>query len=942
MVCLLAGGAAQAQTRYTESTDGTINETVTPCSTPLVRNFTVAAGTVTDIDIGVLLSHTYRSDLTMVLQAPNLTRVTFVQSIGGAADNFNVLLSSQNATSITAHTTNDTAAVGTVVPPYQRNLTYAPQNTLAAFNGLAAAGTWRLEICDTASGDSGTFYQADLYVTTGVVTAADLSLTQTINTSTPQSGAGVTYTLTVTNAAGSTGTATGITVQDTLPAAAVFRSASGTGTYDSATGVWSVGSLAPGASASIQIFTANNSVPATSVTNIAQITASSLPDPDSTVNNGNTGEDDYASIQYTTAAFPAAGTPPTFTCAAGTNAFDWDAQTWTNGALSRSFTIGGIATALNITGSTTRLQPDPATTSATPARNTSTLGGAAGQNSLMMAVDFVNNTENVNATWTFTDGVAGLRFTLADIDYYYGQFADRVTITGSYLGTSVTPTLTNHGANVVTGNYANGTALASNADATGNVIVTFDRPVDTVTINYGVDAANSPTDPGIQAIALMDMSLCSKATDLSLSKTVSNAAPMTNDALSYTLTVANATAAAMSATGITVSDVLPAGFTFTSASGTGSYNSGTGVWTIGTLAAGASATLTINGTVTAATGIPITNTAQITASSLPDPDSTANNGVTSEDDYAAVAFTASSSLPGPTCPAGGTIQAIANGTFASGTGPSWPSWTASAVWTGTGVAHADNDTTAGALSQSGLSGLQFGPSATGGTVIQLSQWWRNGAPAASSNPATLTVSLAGTDYARVTTPAGAGTSATITYLNGASGNLTTLTEFVSTGWRINIPTSVAATGALSFTHAPGGGTSDDFEIDNVTLYTCTPGQISVTKTSLVLLDGINASNHKAIPGATVEYCILVSNPGTVSLSNVVATDPLPTQFTYLAATITSGSACASAVTVEDDDTSGADESDPYGASVSGSTITATGNTLAPGQAIAIKFRGTIN
>ena len=54
------------------------------------------------------------------------------------------------------------------------------------------------------------------------------------------------------------------------------------------------------------------------------------------------------------------------------------------------------------------------------------------------------------------------------------------------------------------------------------------------------------------------------------------------------------------ATGVTVTDVLPAGFTYVSDTpSVGTYNSGTGVWTIGNLANGANATLDIVVTVNA-------------------------------------------------------------------------------------------------------------------------------------------------------------------------------------------------------------------------------------------------------------------------------------------------------------------------------------------------------
>ncbi len=432
--------------------------------------------------------------------------------------------------------------------------------------------------------------------------------------------------------------------------------------------------------------------------------------------------------------------------------------------------------------------------------------------------------------------------------------------------------------------------------------------------------------------------------DLSLTKTVSNAGPATGSSISYILTVTSAASPASTATaaGITVQDSLPSGFAFAGATGVGSYNNITGVWTVGSLAPGSNAAITITGTVTALSGT-VTNIAQISASSLPDPDSTPNNGVTTEDDYASAAFTVASVLAAPTCPAGGTNQIILNGTFAAGTGPNWTSWTASPIWFGTNVAAVDNNTTSGTLSQSGLSGLKFGPGPAGETVIQLSQWWRNGSPALGSTSAQLDVTVAGTLYARITTDPSAGTSATVTYFNGATGNLTSITEFISTGWRINLPSSVAATGVIAFNFTPGGGSaSDDFEIDNVTLYTCTPGQLSVTKVSNTLSDGISGSNAKSVPGALVRYCILVTNTGSVTASNVVVADPLPTDVTYIPNSMLSGSSCATAVAPEDDNAIGADESDPFGMSIAGSTITGTASTLAVGVSYALVFNATVD
>ena len=73
----------------------------------------------------------------------------------------------------------------------------------------------------------------------------------------------------------------------------------------------------------------------------------------------------------------------------------------------------------------------------------------------------------------------------------------------------------------------------------------------------------------------------------------------------------------INAAGVQVTDNLPAGLTYVSDDGGGAYSGG--VWTIGAIPASGSATLTITATVTGPVGVPITNTASITASTYNDP-----------------------------------------------------------------------------------------------------------------------------------------------------------------------------------------------------------------------------------------------------------------------------------------------------------------------------------
>jgi len=86
------------------------------------------------------------------------------------------------------------------------------------------------------------------------------------------------------------------------------------------------------------------------------------------------------------------------------------------------------------------------------------------------------------------------------------------------------------------------------------------------------------------------------------------------------------------AAGVEVTDQLPSGFTFVSASPSqGTYNNTTGIWTVGSLTVNAIASLTITASVNPS-GV-YANTAEITASNLVDPDSTPNNQDPTEDDW---------------------------------------------------------------------------------------------------------------------------------------------------------------------------------------------------------------------------------------------------------------------------------------------------------------------
>ncbi len=136
-------------------------------------------------------------------------------------------------------------------------------------------------------------------------------------------------------------------------------------------------------------------------------------------------------------------------------------------------------------------------------------------------------------------------------------------------------------------------------------------------------------------VRLSDAATASVYADISLSKTIDDGTPVVGETVTFTLTATNSGPAG--ADGVVVKDLLPGGYTYVSDDGGGSYNDVTGVWTVGPVAASSSQQLNIVATVKSSGGYD--NTAEVTASGQFDSDSTANNGIATEDDQFTVGAT---------------------------------------------------------------------------------------------------------------------------------------------------------------------------------------------------------------------------------------------------------------------------------------------------------------
>ena len=387
-------------------------------------------------------------------------------------------------------------------------------------------------------------------------TDSDLSLTKKVNNAAPLVGSQVIFEIIISNNGPLDNT--GVKVRDLLPNGYTFNGYSiSTGTYDSTTGVWTVGGLVNGKSETLEIMATVN--PNGDYTNVAEVISADLKDPDSTPNNGISTEDDYAT----------ATTTPTNVSA-------------------------------NLSLTKTVNNPTP-------------LIGAQVTFEIVVTNSGPQNTSGVQVKDLLPPGYTFSSFTATKGSYNKNTGIWNI---GSFVnGDSHTLQIT---AIVnAAGNYLNiAEVTASN------------MPDPNSTPNNGVTTEDDYATALVTPSVLM--------ADLSISKTTQtgNTRYEIGSTVIFNITVTNDGPG--DASGVKVKDLLPAGFTYLTNSATsGIYNYATGIWTTGTVNNGETQTLDIYAKVNLPTGAAneYTNETEITASNMPDPDSTPNNGVKTEDDY---------------------------------------------------------------------------------------------------------------------------------------------------------------------------------------------------------------------------------------------------------------------------------------------------------------------
>lgn len=100
-----------------------------------------------------------------------------------------------------------------------------------------------------------------------------------------------------------------------------------------------------------------------------------------------------------------------------------------------------------------------------------------------------------------------------------------------------------------------------------------------------------------------------------------------------------------------------------------------------------------------------------------------------------------------------------------------------------------------------------------------------------------------------------------------------------------VQTTTANTAGMDTVFADAAGATDaarDAAFSAKDDYTIFAAALSATKTSRIVSDPVNGTTlPKMIPGATIEYCIAVSNAaGSATATTVAVNDPLPANLTY--------------------------------------------------------------
>ncbi|NBW97554.1 MAG: DUF11 domain-containing protein, partial [Planctomycetia bacterium] len=491
---------------------------------------------------------------------------------------------------------------------------------------------------------------------------ADLVVSKTVDNPRPQVGDNVTFTVTLENLGPSA--AANVVVADPLPAGLEFVSATpSAGTYNSVTGDWTLPvSLAAGTTNTLTIVATvktPSSGPALPQTNTATAT-SSTPDPNPDNSTDSSTETplqaDLAVFKNVSDPTPNVGDTITFAITVANLGPDPATSVVVNDLLPAGVTFAGavVPRGTSYDDATGVWTIDTLTTSdfptlfisATVDRPASGIPAAVTNTATVSAREYdpdpTNNTDSVTETPQYAD--------LA-VDK---QVSDATPNVGDII--TFTITLSNLGADTATGvtvldqlpaglefvsavpsqgTYTPGTGIWD----VGTVDTSYDRTlsiqarVKTPTSGFPQPQTNTASvltsdqydpDPSNNTDSVTETP---KYADLDVVKDVDVPRPNVGDAITFTIVLSNF--GVDTATDIVITDLLPAGLAFLSATpDQGSYDPATGEWDVGSLAANAQATLTITAEVVSPAAQ--TNVVTVTKANEYDPDKSNNTSSVTE------------------------------------------------------------------------------------------------------------------------------------------------------------------------------------------------------------------------------------------------------------------------------------------------------------------------
>ncbi|MEO6191493.1 MAG: proprotein convertase P-domain-containing protein [Thermoanaerobaculia bacterium] len=557
-------GCGQTTTNFTQSTPVAI-----PTGPAVVTSTIVVSGVgsyLFDLDATTFIQHTFSADLDITITSPAGTVVTLTTDNGGSNDNvFNGTLWDDDANpgGQVPYTTNN----GLVTDQLYANLTTAtplvPEEAMGAFIGEDPNGTWTITISDDLAGDGGSLDSWSLAVTTfpnAPITTTVPTATQSTPVAIPTGPAVVTSTIVISGA--------GTSILD----------------VDAITNI-------------MHTFSADLDITLTSPAGTVVTLTTDNGAGNDNVFNGTLWDDD---------ANPGGQVPYT-----------------TNNGLVTDQLYANLTTATPLVPEEAMaafIGEDPnGTWTLTVSDDLAGDGGSI--DSWSLDIDTFSCASS-DLSITKTDGVTtvapGGSTTYTIVASNAGPTAaNPATVTDIFPAACTSVTYTSTAAGGATGNTAAGSGNISDAalnlpagsSVTYTATCTLSPGASGTLVNTATVASGTP-DPNTADNNATDTDTFSAASaDLSLTKTLTTPAPIhVGDNVTFALTVTNNGPA--NATGVTVTDTLPAGLAYVSNDCGAVFANPTLTWSVGALAVTASATCHLTATVTQ-TGT-ITNTASAT------------------------------------------------------------------------------------------------------------------------------------------------------------------------------------------------------------------------------------------------------------------------------------------------------------------------------------------